>query len=247
MACIIDWLFERFGESNGREQCKVGVFCFAALVAIRVTIYGQYTICVFGYNAATLVKAEHSGLVPISFGTVPDFWLIDTFGEIFPDNGRKFNTYADVNLIIAQSNVVLCAPAGEETASNTSYGKDNLSGFAGRISLFAVHQDFQSITIYIGNFCIGDDVAAGTKILDQAAHCLKVGIGSKMFELCLIHVQVVAQTKFFQLIVRRKTFCGCAKGNQNLVSLRDVINNCLRLEKFGQPSAVFGGDYVFSI
>src|SRR5699024_5542820 len=30
VACIVDWLFERFGESNGREQCKVGVFCFAA-------------------------------------------------------------------------------------------------------------------------------------------------------------------------------------------------------------------------
>ena len=50
-----------------------------------------------------------------------------------------------------------------------------------------------------------------------------------MLELCLVHVQVVAQAKFFQLVVRQEALGGRTEGNQNLVSLLDVVNDRLRL------------------
>ena len=73
-------------------------------------------------------------------------------------------------------------------------------------------------------------------------HRVEIGVGSQMLELCLRHMQVVADAELFEVIVGLEAFGGCAEVHKNLVRLFDIIDDRFIRQKLCQPSAVFGAD-----
>ena len=194
-----------------------------------MTVDGQNAVGVFGDDAASFIEAEHTGLVAVLLGAVPDFRLVDSFGKILPHDSRQLDAHANVHLVVAQLDLVAGTPRRKETAAHTTDSKDDFACLAAAVALCTVHLNLHRFTVDIGHLGVGDNVTAGAQLFNQASHRFKVGVGAQMLELCLVHVQVVAQTKFFQLVVWQEALGGRTEGNQNLVSLLDVVNDRLRL------------------
>ena len=89
--------------------------------------------------------------------------------------------------------MVAGTPRRKETAAHTTDSKDDFACLAAAVALCAVRLNLHCFAVDIGHLGVGDDVTAGAQLFNQASHRFKVGVGAQVFELCLIHVQVVTQ------------------------------------------------------
>ena len=212
-----------------------------------MAIDSQNTITVFSDHIASFIEAEHAGCISIVAGFVQDLRLIDPLGECFPDFIWQLDTYTDIHLVVCAGNMIVFTPLLEHAVADSAYGKDNRLSFDVFFLPLLGKDDIMAFFIHVTDHSLGFNIHMTIHGMNQFEHRAIVGISAKMFDFCLLHMQVMLETQCLQLIVRMVDFLVCAIAHQNLICLADVFHDILSLHDIRQPAAVFGRDVVLAI
>lgn len=121
---------------------------------------------------------------------------------MLPDQSRQFHPHANIHLIIGQGNSFLTAPFRKRTAAGPAYCKHNHIRSKGVGLSLTHHRESVRILLYLNNFSRREKVALLLKSADHVQHGFIVGIGSKMFQLSLGHMQVMLKAQPFQVVIQ---------------------------------------------
>ena len=241
-------VFEWLGEVFGYQQGEVRVFCVFCRIFIAVTVCGYDAVRILIYHDTVGIHTEGTDIILELLGAVYDLALIQLIGEMGEDNGREFDTDAQIDTVGFCRNLQILTDSFHPFAAASTDRDDTL--FTGGSLIFAIMQGVHGIVIFDRSYrSQEEEIHLLFQFIVQIFQNHIVDIRSQMTDRSIQQFQLVLDTQLFEF----GSGCGehtgifTAVGDVDLIHVFHQIQSGLFADMLVKSSAEVVGDIVFSI